>query len=152
MALECRTIPGRDAVPGTPSRVEITPNLGWNSGARSIARIDGACRLEFTMPQVTGAVCGLATTHRGTEPSGIDFGLQFETAGLGAVCRALEAGRPVSDWIAYTPGVTVFRVDRQPGGRMVAQAGAVTLAVSEALQLEALITVGCLYAATDQIG
>lgn len=152
MTTTCIEIPGTPAVPYTPARVDVDANLGWNAGARSIAQYSGPCRLQFTMPQVVGAVCGLATRHRGTDPAGIDFAFQFETSALGAVFRAIEAGRAVSEWATYTPGTTVFRIDRHRDGQMIAQAGAVTVAVAAARVLDPLITVGCLFAASDQIG
>lgn len=152
MPFRCTTIPGTPGRPGRKSRIEIQPNLGWNSGARSVAMIDGPCRLAFTMPKVTGAACGLATARRGTNPAGIDFALQFETSGAGAVFRAIESGRPVSEWASYVRDSTLFTIDRLWNGRLVAKADGVTVAQSAAIIDSPLVTVGCLYAATDQIG
>lgn len=152
MAVRCKTIPGTPGSPGRKSRIEISPNFGWNAGARSVARLAGPCRLEFTMLQVTGAACGLAVERRGTEPSAIDFALHFETQRDGPVFRALEAGRALSEWAPYVPGQTVFRIDRLPGGRLIAHAGATKVAEAGVRIDAPLITVGCLYASTDQIG
>jgi hypothetical protein len=151
MGQRCRTIPAVPPVPEIPPRLIIEPRLGWNAGARSIAELAVPCRLEWTMLSVVGAVCGLATEHRGLNPAGIEFAIQFETNSLGPACRAIASGAPLSDWVAYTPGATVFRIDRFRDGSAVAQAGTLTLARIEGLSGR-LVTVGCLYAAGDQIG
>lgn len=146
----CQTIPGTPPTQAVPPSTASNPNLGWNAGARSIAEIDGDLYLEFDMPAVTGAACGLAAQRRGTDPAFIQFGMLFKGAGGVSVFAVIENGNQRTLDAIYAPG-DVFRIERRRGAVIYKHNGA-GVYLSANASTGSLVTVGCLYAAEDQIG
>lgn len=144
----CVICPGSPAIAGHPPSVSQTPIIGWGAGAYSVDRIDGDLRVVFTMPNVTGAACGLQSVVGSIgEPSAIDFGFFFHTGGL---FRPIEFGAALLNDGDYAAGDT-FEVRRSlevvtywRNNKLVH--------TSSRRSVGSMFVSGALYASGDQIG
>lgn len=79
----------RAEIPAVPSQTIVDLQLGWNSGARSVASMRGSGRIEFMSPkQTTGAVVGLNQTDTDAGFATIDKAWYLS----GGIARIYEDG------------------------------------------------------------
>lgn len=153
--MTCREIP---AVPGqlaiAPSYSAV-PDYAWNSGANSVAEVEGDLRLTFNMGAAVGAVIGLyPANERGSwsaaERERIRHGLYFHRAANGAPRFAvLEAGKQITASAPYVPG-DAFTI-RRVGGQVEYLHGARRVLLSLQPSGAAQIVGGCLFASEDAL-
>jgi len=104
-------IPPTPAVPATEAQLTQDMNLGWNSGARSIASFDVNGQAVFLAPYpLIGAVVGLAAEDADRGYANITHGFYFS----GGVAYIIESGTIVQRFDVYGP-MDEFRIRRVNG-------------------------------------
>lgn len=104
-------VPPTAAVPATEAQMTQDMNLGWNSGARSIASFDVNGQAIFSVPYpLIGAVVGIASTDATSGYSNITHGFYFS----GGVAYIIESGRIVQRFDVYGP-MDEFTIQRING-------------------------------------
>lgn len=83
--------------------IRITNDLGWNSGARSIAVEPGDCTSTFRpSPNCVGVIVGLATADAGPSINDIQHGFYFRRAFGNQVYTVFENGVSKTAPTVYT--------------------------------------------------
>lgn len=101
-------IPPRPAITAVPPRVDVSFNLGWNAGARSIRSFDHIGRIEFKVsPSAIGVVAGLSDTDPDAGYQSITFGWYFSHG----IARIIEGGTTKA-YIGQHIASDVFAVER----------------------------------------
>lgn len=102
-------VPPTPGVPTTPATTAKDFNIGWNSGARSVAASASDCAYTFSVdPSAVGIVTGLNDADNNTGYGEIDFGLYL---GLGRA-QVYEGGLSRSAAVDFGVGDT-FTIQRQ---------------------------------------
>jgi len=99
--------PGTPGVPASPASTATNYNLGWNSGARSIATLPADGYVSFKADHPIGAVVGFATEDSDGGYTRITHGFYLSHG----AARIYESGVDKVSAGAYTRGST-FRIER----------------------------------------
>lgn len=105
-------IPPTNPIPATPAQVINNLNLGWNSGARSIASFVGDGHIEFKVPAgLGGTVIGLNDNDTGYGYLEIDHAWYFNNE----FARVFENGVTKFTITSYDAGDTfeIWRIDNE---------------------------------------
>ena len=90
----------------------VSPNLGWNSGGRSIQRWSGDCQTTFSVPStVQGVVCGLNDVDKTTDYREIKYALYFSKINGVATAQIYESGIQKTSGVSYAT-TDIFTVRR----------------------------------------
>lgn len=148
---DCYVCPELPGSPGTPTKVEVDPNLGWNAGAVSIATLSGDVYVSDAFDAApSGIVIGFkADRVVNTDPTRILHGLYFYTVANVAFVEVRELGQRVGQPMRYTLG-TPWMIRRE-ADRVTYWMGSVLFAATAAKTLLPLLVNACLYSAGDSV-
>lgn len=110
----CVDCPEIQAVVAQPEKTIVDPQIGWNSGARSVLQLSGDCYTEYQLPSpLVGVVCGLAQDFTSTQPSAVPFGFYVKAKDGKQYASVIENGKSMTADTAVTLPNAVFRVERR---------------------------------------
>ena len=89
---------------------KITPNNGWDAGARTVAYLMADGQVEFEVGQAVGIVCGLNDVDNDAGYLELDHALLLESG----LVTVIEGGIKKGSSISYTPS---DRADEMRGFR-----------------------------------
>lgn len=149
---DCLVCPEQQLRTGSPSRFDARPVIGWNAGANSISRLDGAVHVVIPMSRGTaGAVIGLKGERtRNTLPVLIEHGWYFASIGAACVAQVMERGSTKTVASAYAEN-DLFEIRRQ-GGNVRYFKNGVPAYTSSVPSSGSKVVNACLYASGDRIG
>lgn len=134
------------AATATPPNPAATANLGWNSGARSIASFSNDGDARFSVPTyVAGVVCGLDDAFADYNETSIPFAFYCQHG----QAQVIEYGVPVYTVGAYA-ATDVFKISRVNGQVRYAVNGQ-TVYTSTRSNFNPLFLRAALYAAGDAV-
>jgi hypothetical protein len=149
-ANDCLVCPEIDPVAAVPPKAVVSPNFGWNAGARSVTALDGDLHAKFTMGgSENGVIIGLhdaASTLPPVSPAFITHGWYFFNLRGGYAAR-YESGAQVGDPVAYNAS-DEFEIRRVDGVVSYVLNGT-TVAISAHRSNGRVRMMTCLYAAGD---
>jgi hypothetical protein len=144
-------IPAVPAVPPTEAQINVSLNVGWNSYASSIGKLDAGKYLSYTIKSgTTGAL--LAVGYAGMEGSPISSFTHGLMTDISAI-QVFEAGVVVATIAANAPGLQL-RIARLTDGSIVyaTDSGVVYTSTAPAyLPSEDLYVYGMLYSGYDEV-
>lgn len=142
---------GDDGTPPAPAPPEpdwqwiIDRRLGWNSGARSIKRLDGDLYFSFRVQPANNTGVGLARGRQGTHYRMIPFAFLFNNGRY----RITELGKEVYGPVAYDPADT-FQILRI-AGEVVYKHNEQVVHRSTKTSTGSLIVVSAMYTGGDRV-
>lgn len=147
---QCLICPEIDAVTAIAPQQITSPNIGWNSGARSIDTLDGNLHVAFTMNGTeNGVILGFQRAPEirpPVSPAFITHGWYFFNL-RGSYAALYESGAQFGDPVAYDEA-DLFEV-RRVNGVVTYAINGVVKATSARRLYGPLRAMTCLYAAGD---
>lgn len=146
--------PGRPAAPAQRAVYETDQRIGWNSGADSIAELDGDVRVVFEPFIAAAGMVGLARARAELEAvESISHGFYFDSDPETGSRRfsIVESGQRRSDFHAYEPGIS-FEIRREgPFGQVTYLYDGDVVGISGVPLYNAVRTATTLYRAGDGV-
>lgn len=147
----CIVCPALPAEPGSPAKTTVSPHLGWNAGANSIATLDGDVTVKFDIEQapVDTFVGYLYSRLQVGMPPALAYAFRIFSAGSSVYYQVFERGVAKTAAVLYALA-TPLEI-RRVGGRVTYLVNNKPVLTSTTPSMGALVVSSCLFSAGDTI-